>query len=90
MWTSLNASNWTVRLDAEGKSESGRAVRSLIEGKLENAEALEAARFSSARTFKSTVRLRRGFGGNAPQRGGDTRAPEHPCTFDSALSRLPL
>ena len=32
----LNPSNWTVRLEAEGRSESGRAVRYHIEGKLEN------------------------------------------------------
>jgi hypothetical protein len=32
----LNASNWTVRLEAEGRAASGRAVRYLIEGKLEN------------------------------------------------------
>ena len=32
----LNPSNWTVRLEAEGRSGSGRAVRYLIEGKLEN------------------------------------------------------
>jgi hypothetical protein len=32
----LNPSNWTVRLEAEGPSKSGGAVRYLIEGKLEN------------------------------------------------------
>jgi hypothetical protein len=78
----LNPSNWTVRLEAESESESGRAVRYLIEEKLESAEALEAGRFSSARIFKSTVRLR-------PQRDGDTRAPKHPCTSAPSMVLCP-
>ena len=32
----VNHSNWTVRFEAEGRSESGRSVRYVIEGKLEN------------------------------------------------------
>jgi len=32
----LNPANWTVRFEGEGRSASGRAVRYLIEGKLEN------------------------------------------------------
>lgn len=33
---SLDPSNWTVHFEAEGKDEAGRAVRYLIDGKLEN------------------------------------------------------
>ena len=33
---SLDPSNWTVHFEAEGKDLSGRAVRYVIEGKLEN------------------------------------------------------
>jgi hypothetical protein len=32
----LDPSNWTVHLEAEGKDQSGRAVRYVIDGKLEN------------------------------------------------------
>ena len=34
--TSLDPSNWTVHFEAEGKDASGRAVRYVIDGKLEN------------------------------------------------------
>ena len=33
---SLDPSNWTVHFEAEGKDQSGRAVRYVIDGKLEN------------------------------------------------------
>lgn len=32
----LDPSNWTVHFEAEGKDQSGRAVRYVIDGKLEN------------------------------------------------------
>lgn len=34
--TSLEPSNWTVHFEAEGKDQAGRAVRYVIDGKLEN------------------------------------------------------
>ena len=33
---SLDPSNWTVHFEAEGKDQSGRAVRYVVDGKLEN------------------------------------------------------
>ena len=33
---SLDPSNWTVRFEAEAKDRSGRSIRYLVEGKLEN------------------------------------------------------
>ena len=33
---SLDPSNWTVHFEAEGKDQSGRVVRYVIDGKLEN------------------------------------------------------
>ena len=33
---SLDPSNWTVRFEAEGRDQSGQAIRYVIEGKLEN------------------------------------------------------
>jgi hypothetical protein len=33
---SLDPSNWAVHFEAEGKDQSGRAVRYVIDGKLEN------------------------------------------------------
>ncbi len=32
----LDPSNWTVHFEAEGKDQSGRAVRYVVDGKLEN------------------------------------------------------
>ena len=32
----LDPSNWTVHLEAEGKDQAGRAVRYVVDGKLEN------------------------------------------------------